>query len=909
MASLQEDAPLLESERPRSLTAPRILTPTLTVLLGSTSALSGLELMRHMLTLKASDQRRVALVYIDTDDSPAPLVEFRRQHNNVFQEFPLRIAVPAGISNATRIDETDQHTYIEKKVPQYFANGAGGIRNNGHVAACFNYQYIYDVLDRALVAISRLNTDQNMSKVREVQANIVAFLGGGTGSGILVDIAAMVRDLLTHRQYKQRINLFCMLPEPISGANQNDLRWRKSNATAALLEVLAYSRAAANNPAAGYEKFMRNKMHRLTNDPIANEVYLVGHSSMDDAGDTARIVGLDLFQRIVDASGVGFLEHSKWVDRRTLGSSDDRGLPTMFGTSCPLEVRFPVEETASAFAQISASYLLPLLASYEPTSFNVGETEKREWKKKWGNVARFDATTSDPHYIKLTDFRRSDFEDAAQSQLDLLWSKVERAERTVEARIKEIIDSKANEEQNLIREVPLQNANGDGNISLINQRIQHLKTLQQEYNFLLEDLKDRDTLRLPRRPTDLETKLVNQHRLPGPLQQFSRDNAGAVCEVYNERVRLHARAIRQRLLEQLLKDLSHRVQEALTQSLSWFQSAGAEARAKELRDKGLGSMAWHGRLEYPHPHQRNIFDLNTLRTPSERNIAVERLYLWAVGGDKVLDGTATIDYKSFVGRCVEYLARHTPTASGSTLSIDRQIAGRLADRVVSFFKDYYMEQFQDMNLFELLNKAAPPPRNDQLRSEQISDYLLEHLEHIRGLMSSLVAFEAELWQDGLSSLDTSVYMGLHWRDGSQETMLNNALNGLSMVTNRGQLPIVNRSVDPHRLQISYGQHAISLNTIRDFYLDQNSAMEYYSEFQKAWKATGGTGLMPVHSSGEAERLVTDERALGYKQQLVELVLRKASAPNSSNRNTSNTTNATADTGAGMPPYSDDEYRL
>jgi hypothetical protein len=105
-------------------------------------------------------------------------------------------------------------------------------------------------------------------------------------------------------------------------------------------------------------------MHRLTNDPIANEVYLLGHASMDDAGDTARIVGLDLFQRTTDSSGVGFLEHSKWVDRRTLGAEDDRHLPTMFGTSCPLEVRFPAEETAQAYAQISASSLLPLLASY-----------------------------------------------------------------------------------------------------------------------------------------------------------------------------------------------------------------------------------------------------------------------------------------------------------------------------------------------------------------------------------------------------------------------------------------------------------------------------------------------------------------------------------------------------------------
>src|SRR5690348_8740155 len=137
MAHMYGEEARLESELPQSIAAARVLTPNLVVLLGSTSALAGLELMRHMLTLRPADQQRVAFVYIDTDDPPAPLVEFRRQHNNVFLEFPLRIAVPIGISNATRIDESDQHTFIQQRVPQYFANGAGGIRNNGHVAACF----------------------------------------------------------------------------------------------------------------------------------------------------------------------------------------------------------------------------------------------------------------------------------------------------------------------------------------------------------------------------------------------------------------------------------------------------------------------------------------------------------------------------------------------------------------------------------------------------------------------------------------------------------------------------------------------------------------------------------------------------------------------------------------------------
>ena len=106
----------------------------------------------------------------------------------------------------------------------------------------------------------------------------------------------------------------------------------------------------------------------------------------------------------------------------------------------------------------------------------------------------------------------------------------------------------------------------------------------------------------------------------------------------------------------------------------------------------------------------------------------------------------------------------------------------------------------------------------------MSQYLLEHLQLIRGLMSSLVAFEAELWHEGLSTLDTSVYLGMHWRDGEQKQLLDETIDKLGPLTERGQEAIVHTSMDPHSLEIVYGQHALSLSIVRDFYLDQNSAI-------------------------------------------------------------------------------------
>jgi hypothetical protein len=366
---------------------------------------------------------------------------------------------------------------------------------------------------------------------------------------------------------------------------------------------------------------------------------------------------------------------------------------------------------------------------------------------------------------------------------------------------------------------------------------------------------------------------VRQPHLPGVLQRLVRDQASAVCDEYNAHLHTHARSFRHRQLAQTLKNLKQHVEEELKQSLAWFQHTGAEERAKELKEKGMGSMAWQGYLEHPHPHQRHIFDLRTLRTQSEHNLAVERLYLWATGGERALRGEA-IDYRSLVGQCVEYMSRQVLSNGAKAASIERQVARRLADRVVEFFQDYYMRQFQDINLFELLEKAAPVQRSDQSRDEQISAYLLEHLRHMRGLMTSLVAFEAQLWAEGLDALDTSVYLGMNYRTGNQQMMLDLIVKKLGPLTSNGQSPAVAFSLDPHRLQAAYGQHAISLSTIRDFYLDQNSSMECFLEYQQIWRTSKGKGLMPVHSSEEAQRLVWEGSALSGNKPLPDLVIRQ-----------------------------------
>jgi hypothetical protein len=266
-------------EAPRAATDPQIDTPSLNIFLGSTPSYAALEAMRRLVYLPESDRRKVALVYLDIDSPPSEVLQFRQEHLGQLHEFDLRISVAHGVRYADQLPaDIAQHTYIATKIPESFDNGAGGIRNNGHVAACVDHDRIVQTIDQALAGIGALPTDRGARPVSEVAVNIVAFLGGGTGSGILADLAVMARHRILQLNLKHRLNIFCLLPEHVREATTNDVSWRKSNATATVMELLALSMspARADGHALPYTHYMLSTPYELRGETIANEVFLFG---------------------------------------------------------------------------------------------------------------------------------------------------------------------------------------------------------------------------------------------------------------------------------------------------------------------------------------------------------------------------------------------------------------------------------------------------------------------------------------------------------------------------------------------------------------------------------------------------------------------------------------------------------
>ncbi len=938
LTSAQIEHVLTIAQLPGIITDARIQTPALIVLLGSTPALAAVELCKQMLSLSPRDRRRVALVYIDTDSQPDELITFRKAHEGTFQEFDLRIAVPAGIDFAT-LPSRPTHTYIPGKTPQYFSNGAGGIRNNGHVAAAFDYHKIVQTIESALVAIEKIEPLPGEERVREVQANVVAFLGGGTGSGILGDVAVIVRQLLATRLYQQRLNLFCMLPEPIEGASANDVSWRKSNATACLLELLAASLAAAAQaaPANGrtgydprdghrnvnavgraYRKYLLSESHEVSDDPIANEVYLIGRTATGSANDTARIVGIDLFQRLMDRSGVGFLEHSTWVNRRSLGATDDRLLPTMFGTSCPLEVMFPAQQTARAFAQVAASYLLPALIGQKPSDVEPSETQKVDWRKSWREVARLTPSVRPNSLdVKLPDdFSELEFDNASEATFSNLKAELEQRQSHTDQQIKDKIEEKRRLELEALVTLPSTREGMTEGLKIVQRQRRHLQLKRDEYGAMLTMQAKSPPEEEPEYPQQEQDEYLRQPWIRFPLVQdrtLKRKSAD-LCAAYNDKLRFHVEATRYHALVGLLTDLRQEAVKRLAEADSWYSSENdASKQSQRLRAEGQSSAAWRGELESPHAHIRHVFDLDELREATVgaqaasrrgRNLAVERLFNWATTPPDLQRPLAHADahfieeaiaYR-FIAPCMAYLAHHTARSAGEQAgegagqggpqagapnamrenadSLETQGKSRLADQVVAFFEDYYLHGiestrdntmvpvpgFTHMTLFDLLGVGSQnDPRAD------VTSYLLQHLQNIRRLMEGLIAFEETLWEGGATRLDTTVYLSMRWeKDGVGERMIKTACKQLGPLTQRNQTPTIANMRDPHRLQVSYGQHGISLASVPDFYRDRNSAMAAYLRHQGEWFGYRGpepilkmpappsyaANKMPAHASGE-----------------------------------------------------------
>ncbi|MBF6590942.1 MAG: hypothetical protein IVW57_10505, partial [Ktedonobacterales bacterium] len=579
---------------------------------------------------------------------------------------------------------------------------------------------------------------------------------------------------------------------------------------------------------------------------IANEVYLFGRTSMNSAEDAARIIGLDLYTRIANAAGVGFLERSKSVDRRTLGNYDSNGLPTMFGTTCPLEVMFPAVETATAFAKLTASKVLPTLAGdLEGEKRALTATELDE-VKEWDRAL---APTDPPL------FTERNFRTAGRDRLDAL-----------EARLTKQIDEAMREihEKAVAKEAEEKRRIHAAHLGPLAAQVQRLEMRKRIYNAALARVQDQNVPSKIRPDRQLQRSLMNAWSLFGKKEKL-------IAQVTDDFNRVQKRNLRAELLDtkkKLLVRLVEYVDAELQHAKRHHGEVDSDQVVRDLKREALAMPAMRGQLDHTHAHKRHLFDLPGVSGMNTENASppVKRLYEMLTSGKP---------HDAYAQDFIRWMHEHYVEEDTGLRSVTPE---DLTDRLVQYLRDeVYLPRLWEMNLFDLLDACCVEP--GERANQKTEDILLAHLQHIGGLAREMVAFEAQLWSEGSGMLSTSLYLGMTWKSGAQRHILNRARGRLSAIAREGTSPMVASAVDPHRMQLVYGQHAISLGTISDFYQDSNSFMSEFLAHQTAW--AGGNGRpygqskAPVFSSGEMERLVMDPSALGEQRNLPQRLIRRA----------------------------------
>lgn len=898
-----------------------IKTPALVVALGTTASKSVHELCEHLLSMDQDDRDAVAVVTIDTDTARPDFRNLLESNPGRFHAFHAPIRVPPNVDQADRLPPAmRRQVFMPRYTPRYFDYGAGGIRNHGHVALAYRLDEVYGALRNALAAIELLPTGQGHRITDSVQVYVVTFLGGGTGSGIMTDVGVILRDMLATELRGQRLILFGILPgDHMPGAGAREESWRKSNSAAAMFEMIGTSLAAQGARDGVYRKRLLGRQFEIHEGPIFNEVYLVGRTNLDDVDKIAHMVGLDLFQRITDASGVGDRERSQSPDFHELKIPDGQGIFTNFSASCPVEVRFPAREVVDAFAYVAAGRLMQLedFVGEIPPEYVGDEDDYARWEEKWDGYARPTpgATPDSADVPPLLSFGANQFIGTGAMGRNLLWKQVEEAIRRVPTVLDRVRRNILKQETAEVDNVPVMEPGGD-RASFTARRLTHLSRLRAEYHYALQLFEESPQDRPDEgRNHALEARLDtlgpwDLGRLVAPIgASMEQARAEEVAQFYTQLVADVYFYQRHEMLMNLLRQLKRQVDDLYEGGKRDVIEARPQEAAEEFIKRGLSSQIWQGKIGKDHPHQIGLFEIDRFQqTKDARDLAMAPamvgLFRWATSAkdESALGDCTALDITSFdedlraerwMGECIRYLnkarrqdaaalegARLSEAERRDALAVD---AGRLPERVLEFFRERYRELFAEENLFDLLSigYAAETGRSRGFAWREVPNLMRQHLEHASNILRAMIGSDSSLWLDKAER--PTLYLGVNWRDGTPEEGWMRSL-ARSVRFEKWDLdgPKIDRDLDPHRLQLNLALHAISIRAIPMFFMRHNSLTSEYLRHEYAWlggwrhdaaSQQGGNGQqgaavsrygsrgVPVHSCEEMERLTLDRRAL------------------------------------------------
>jgi macrodomain Ter protein organizer (MatP/YcbG family) len=343
------------------------MTPTVVIGLGGTGKEIMIKIRRMIVETYGSLEALpiVSFLHIDTEQN----AKVSEPQTVLKQDISLRPQeqIWAKVEDAKAIlNKLSAYSYLEDWFPPQLKGtdsilaGAGQIRALGKLAFTLNYQTIKTYFNNAKTRIQgheKFMLDKwNVQLDKGVNVFVVCSLSGGTGSGMLLDMAYNLRDWVPPSDIPQT-SAYLVLPGAFSGLGDRVV----ANAYAALMELNHFSR----NDTRFESQYSGNSSDRISaqaaQDVPFNFCYLVGNSNdkvtFPKLEAVLEMVGQNLF---LDFSS-GFSQYKKLVRdniRKQWASPDPLGYPQSFISFGLASITFPVERVLNACAFRLAGQLI-----------------------------------------------------------------------------------------------------------------------------------------------------------------------------------------------------------------------------------------------------------------------------------------------------------------------------------------------------------------------------------------------------------------------------------------------------------------------------------------------------------------------------------------------------------------------
>ncbi|MEH1788994.1 MAG: tubulin-like doman-containing protein [Nostoc sp.] len=335
------------------------MTPTVVIGLGGTGKEILIKIRRMIVESYGSLDALpiVSFLHIDTEQN----AKVSEPQTVLKQNISLRPSeqVWAKVENAkAMLNQLSSYDYLAEWFPSHLRGtdsilaGAGQIRSLGKFAFSVNYQSIKNSFDNALgriVGHEKFLLDKlGLQLDKGVNIFIVCSLSGGTGSGMVLDLAYNLRDWVPPSAMPQT-SAYLVLPGAFSGLGDRVI----ANAYAALMELNHYSR----NDTRFECQYSSNASDRITSqssrDVPFNFCYLVGNSNdkvtLPSLNSVLEMVAQNVF---LDFSS-GFSQYKKLVRdniRKQWASPDSLGYPQSFIAFGLASIQFPIQRVLQACA-------------------------------------------------------------------------------------------------------------------------------------------------------------------------------------------------------------------------------------------------------------------------------------------------------------------------------------------------------------------------------------------------------------------------------------------------------------------------------------------------------------------------------------------------------------------------------